>query len=122
MRRNRRGEVENMQIKSETIKDAFAVKITAEEDGKIIGRAYLYILKNELHPEPFGFLEDVFVEEKNRSRGVGSDLIKKAIEEAKTHGCYKLICTSRTSNEKAHKFYEKFGFKKWGAEFRIDLS
>lgn len=109
-------------IKTRTIKEAFAVKFTAEENGKIIGRAYLYILKNELHAEPFGFLEDVFVEPEYRSKGIGSQLVKKAIKVAKSQGCYKLIGNSRFANEGAHKFYERSGLSKHGYEFRIDLS
>lgn len=110
-----------MEIKTQKFTDAFAVKFTAHEGGKIIGRAFLYILKNDLHPEPFGFLEDVFVEENFRKLGYGRKLVLAVIEEARARGCYKLIGTSRTSNEKVHQFYERLGFTKWGHEFRIDL-
>lgn len=110
-----------MELKTTIIKDIHAFKITAEDNGKIVGRAYLYILKNELHPEPFGFLEDVFVEPEYRGKGIGSELVKKAIEEARSRGCYKLIGNSRFENEGAHRFYERFGFAKHGFEFRMEL-
>lgn len=110
-----------MEYKQEEIRESFAVKITAVESGQTVGRLFLYILKNELHKEPFGFLEDVFVEESFRKQGVGSELVKRAIEEAKARGCYKLIGNSRTFAGAVHGFYEKLGFKKWGFEFRIDL-
>ncbi|MBI4049400.1 MAG: GNAT family N-acetyltransferase [Candidatus Doudnabacteria bacterium] len=110
-----------MEIKTQTIKDCFAVKITAHEDDKQVGRLYLYMLKNDLHKEPFGFLEDVFVAEEYRKQGIGTELVKTAIEEAKRQGCYKLICTSREASEKIHAFYKRLGFKKWGFEFRMDL-
>lgn len=97
------------------------MKITAHEDGKQVGRQYLYILRNDLHKEPFGLLEDLYVEEDYRKRGIGSELVKKAIAEAKAQGCYKLILTSRDSNSRLHAFYERLGFAKWGSEFRIDL-
>ncbi|HBX16020.1 MAG TPA: GNAT family N-acetyltransferase, partial [Candidatus Magasanikbacteria bacterium] len=35
------------------------IKFFIKDGKKEIGRAYLYILKNDLHKEPFGFLEDV---------------------------------------------------------------
>ena len=111
-----------MELQTETVKDFSAIKIMAVENGVIIGRAHLYILKNELHPEPFGFLEDVFVEEEHRKKGIGSKLIEKVIVEAKNQGCYKLICTARLSKPEVHAFYEKFGFKRHGFEFRMDLS
>lgn len=109
-----------IQIKSQKSSGDY-IKITAEDNGKVVGRAYLYFLKNDLHEEPHGFLEDVFVEAEYRSHGIGTQLINRAIEEAKKLGCYKLVGNSRTSNEMAHKFYERLGFKKHGYEFRMDL-
>lgn len=110
-----------MQINKETKKDCYAIKLTATEDEKEIGRAWLYVLQNDLHAEPFGLIEDVFVEEKYRGSGVGTKLVQEAVEEAKKIGCYKLIATSRNSREEIHIWYEKFGFKNHGVEFRIDL-
>ena len=100
---------------------ASGVKITLEENGKQIGRGFLYLLHNDLHAEPFGLLEDIFVEEAFRGKGYGEKITRALIEEARKRGCYKLICTSRFSNEKAHHLYEKLGFKKHGNEFRMEL-
>jgi len=110
-----------MQINRETKKDCYAIKITATEDDKEIGRAWLYVLHNDLHREPFGLLEDVFVEENQRGRGIGTKLVRMIVRESKKIGCYKLIATSRNSRPKTHIWYEKLGFKKYGAEFRMDL-
>ncbi len=90
-------------------------------DEKIIGRAFLFIIYNDLHQKPYGFLEDVFVEEAYRGKGIGKELIKRVIEKAKEIGCYKLIATSRFEREYVHRLYENLGFKKWGYEFRLDL-
>ncbi len=98
-----------------------AIKIIAEENGKIAGRAYLYLIYNDLHEYPYGLLEDVFVEEEFRSVGVGTKLVQAVIEEAKNQKCYKLIATSRESREGVHNWYEKIGFKKYGIEFRMDF-
>ena len=110
-----------MDYKKNKLTNAYAIKITAEDHGQTIGRLFLYVLTNDLHKEPFGFLEDVFVEEAYRKHGIGSELVKMAIEEAKAQGCYKLIGNSRTFAGAVHKFYEKLGFKKWGYEFRMEL-
>jgi len=101
---------------------SYAVKVTAEENGTILGSAYLYIMFNDLHKEPFGFLENVFVKEENRGKGIGSKLVEAVITEAKRQNCYKLIGTSRYENPEVHTFYNKLGFKDYGKEFRIDLS
>lgn len=105
-----------------TEKNCRAIKITVEENGKEIGRAYLYLISNDLHDRPYGFLEDVFVDEDKRGQGIGKKLIEEAVEEAKQQGCYKLIGTSRHSRESVHKFYEKIGFENYGIEFRMDLT
>ncbi len=111
-----------MEIVLNTEKKSYAVKFTAEEDGKILGWAYLYIMFNDIHKEPFGFLENVFVEEEHRGGGIGSKLVQAIITEAKKQNCYKIICTSRYENSKVHALYNKLGFKDYGKEFRIDLS
>jgi GNAT superfamily N-acetyltransferase len=90
-------------------------------EGKVVGRAFLFLIYNDLHPEPYGLLEDVFVEEEFRGQGIGKSLVKAVIDKAKEVGCYKLIATSRFERENVHKLYESLGFKKWGYEFRIDL-
>jgi len=66
-------------------------------------------------------MEDVFVEEVLRGQGVGSELVKKVIEEAKQRDCYKLICTSRYEKPKVHELYINLGFKDHGKEFRMDF-
>ena len=98
------------------------VRFSYKENGQEIARAFLYIIKNDLHPEPYGLLEDVFVEEKERGRGLGTTIIQEVVAEAKKLGCYKIIATSRNTREKVHKFYEKLGFTNYGLEFRMDLT
>jgi len=90
-------------------------------DEKIVGRAFLFIIYNDIHKKPYGLLEDVFVEPEYRNKGIGKNLVKRVIEKAKEIGCYKLIATSRFEREYVHQFYESLGFKKWGYELRLDL-
>lgn len=97
------------------------VKISAVEDGREIGHCYIYLIKNDLHAEPYALLEDVYVEESSRGKGVGTTLVKKAVELARELGCYKIIATSRFGREEVHRWYEKLGFKLYGYEFRMDL-
>lgn len=92
-----------------------------DETGQEVGRAYLYIMENDLHTAPFGLMEDVFIDSSKRGTGIGSELIKKVIKEAQKRGCYKLIATCRHSRPKVHKLYENLGFKNHGIEFRIDF-
>jgi len=109
-----------MQLEKQT-KQGKAIKIVAVEEGKEVGRAWLYLIYNDLHSRPYGLLEDVFVKEEFRSSGIGSQLVKAIIEEAKAQNCYKLIGCSRNSRPKVHQMYESLGFKNYGVEFRMDL-
>ncbi len=110
-----------MLINNQKIDKSAAIKITAEENGVIFGRVFLYLIYNDLHQEPYGLMEDLFVDEKHRGRGIGKQLVEALIDEAKKQGCYKLIATSRAEREKIHSMYEKVGFKKYGFEFRLDF-
>ena len=99
-----------------------ALRFSVEEDGKEVGRAWLYLIKNDLHDEPYGLLEDVFVESEFRQKGYGTQLVNAVIEEAKARGCYKLIGQSRYGREKVHALYERLGFVDHGKNFRMDFS
>ncbi len=108
-----------MDIKQKQIK-ARGIKFFIEQDGAEVARAYLYILNN-IHEQPFGFMEDVLVDENYRSQGLGTKLIKELIKTAKQNNCYKLVSTSRHERPKVHELYLKLDFKDWGKEFRIDF-
>lgn len=98
-----------------------AVRFSAVEGSEELGALYLYLIRNDSHKEPYGFLEDLLVKEEHRKKGIGSMLVKEAIAEAKRLRCYKVIGTSRMARENVHAFYEKLGLKKYGYEFRTDL-
>src|SRR3989344_5641006 len=110
-----------MEIITKKENISFRIKFEAKEGEKILGWAYLYIMHNDLHKEPFGFMENVFVQEEHRGKGIGKKLIESLIQEAKKQGCYKIIGTSRYERSEVHSMYEKFGFKDYGKEFRMDL-
>ncbi len=93
----------------------------AADNGTEVGRAYIYLMYNDLHDQPFGLMEDVYVDESYRGKGVGSELAKQVIELAKEANCYKLIATSRTSRLQVHELYQRLGFTQHGVEFRIDF-
>ena len=109
-----------MQIQQKKVV-ARGIKLFIKQDGKEIARAYLYIIKNDLYQQPFGFMEDVFVDESCRRQGLATDLVKRLIEVAKENGCYKVVGTSRYGRENVHRLYERLGFKNFGVEFKMYL-
>jgi len=108
-----------MDIQIKEINNVKALKYFVEKDGKEIARAYVYVIKNDLHEDPYGLLEDLFVDENERGNGIGTELLKQVIAGAKEMGCYKLVGTSRKSRENIHEWYKKNGFEDYGLEFRI---
>ncbi len=109
-----------MEIRSKEI-PVRQIQFFVEESGRVIARSSLLLGRNDLHDEPFGLLEDVFVSEEARGKGLGNALVKKVIEEARRLGCYKLIATSRLSRPNVHEWYKRLGFTEYGLEFRLDL-
>lgn len=93
-----------------------------ERDGDVdVGHVFLYLISNNLHDTPYGYVEDLFVGEGFRGKGVGTTLIQAVIEEAKARKCYKLVGTSRHERPEIHEWYERLGFKNHGVEFRMDF-
>jgi GNAT superfamily N-acetyltransferase len=100
---------------------ARGIRFSIRNDNGEVARAYLYVMTNDLHAEPFGLLEDVFVAESERGSGLGTRLVTEVIAAAREMGCYKLVATSRSSRPKVHELYERLGFAKYGLEFRLNL-
>jgi GNAT superfamily N-acetyltransferase len=110
----------NMKVKKKEI-EGKGIRFSVVINNKEVGRAFLYILYNDLHKEPFGFLEDVYIDENLRGRGIGTKLLNEIIEEARKNECYKIVATSRHSRPEVHKLYERIGFRNRGIEFRLDF-
>ena len=100
---------------------AQGIRFSVNRDGTEVARAYLYLMRNDLHNEPFGLMEDVFVDESQRGEGIGTTLVQEITAAAKENGCYKLIATSRDSRPKVHELYRRLGFSDHGLEFRVDF-
>ena len=107
-------------LKTKTVA-AQGIRFSIVESDREIARDYLYVMHNDLHREPFGLLEDVYVDENYRGSGLGTKLVERVIDAAKEQNCYKLIATSRKQRPKVHQLYERLGFVLRGYEFRIDL-
>jgi len=110
-----------MEIKHSERETKIIKLFIEDESGKEVGRASVALIYNDLHAEPYGLMEDVFVDESLRGQGIGTKLTNAIIEEAKKQKCYKLVATSRYEREKVHDLYKKLGFKEHGIEFRMDF-
>lgn len=94
----------------------------AVTDNQVAGSFALLIMDNLAHMgAPSAVVEDVVVHSKWRSRGIGSNMIRFAMEKAKEAKCYKLALSCSINRDRAHKFYESLGFEKHGYSFLIKL-
>lgn len=91
-----------------------------DDEGGELGSVYLFIMSSKPGAQ-FGLMENLFIDEKYRGQGLGTQLIQAVIDLAKQEKCYKLICTSRYTKEKVHHLYAKTGFLDWGKEFRLNF-
>jgi GNAT superfamily N-acetyltransferase len=83
----------------------------AKENEKIIGSCYICIIPNLTRDgKSIGFIENVITDKEYRRKGIGKNIIKKAIEYAKEQNCYKVLLQSGNKRTEAHKFYESIGF------------
>lgn len=84
--------------------------LVAKDNNKIIGMATLAM--TIIPTCKFGHIEDVVVDDKFRGQGIGTDLMKKLIIEAKRLRLGKIELTTRPTREEANKLYCKLGFEK----------
>jgi ribosomal-protein-alanine N-acetyltransferase len=78
--------------------------LVAKENDEIFGYADAWLVGDEMH------LANLAVTTQHRQQGIGSVLLTKIIEIAKTNKCRYVLLEVRVSNINAKKFYEKFGF------------
>lgn len=90
-------------------------------EGEIIARASMFCISNEDHEQHYGLLEDVFVNEDCRGKGLAKELVQEIIKKAKELCLYKIIATSRHERTHVHQLYEKLGFENHGTSFRMNL-
>jgi glucosamine-phosphate N-acetyltransferase len=91
----------------------------AVEEEKVIGTASILIEQKIIHNGGFvGHIEDVVVHKDHQGKRIGSLLIDKCIDVAKSFNCYKIILDCSPSNV---KFYQKNGFKENSICMRLDL-
>jgi len=99
--------------------EAYGIKFFVEKDGKEVARAFLYVMRNDIKNDIFGYLEDLFVAEELRGQGIGTQLINTVINEAKQIGCYKLELNTQLENKGAQELYKRIGFENLGLEFKM---
>jgi ribosomal protein S18 acetylase RimI-like enzyme len=105
----------------EILQDRNHELIVAELNGEVIGTLHLMFLPSiSFQGGLRAQIESVRVDTRYQSRGIGSEMMKWAIERAKARGAHIVQLTTHKSREDAHRFYERLGFK--GTHLGMKLS
>ena len=87
----------------------FVAESRAEAKGTLVGFAAFYPVFSTFAAKPGLWMDDLFVEERLRSRGIGRLLLAALAEEASRRGCCKLEWSLQKSNARGIAFYEREG-------------
>ncbi len=108
------------------IKDVFERKriklLVAAEKERLVGYALYFYSYSSFVAKPTLYLEDLFVLEDYRKRGVGFSLFRRCVDLALAEGCGRMEWTVLTWNDKAIRFYEKLGARRMSdwCSYRLD--
>ena len=87
--------------------------MVAEENGAVVGCLQLCILPGlSSQGASRGLIEDVRVASDRRSRGIGEQLVRWAVDEARARGCKLVELLTHHTRVDAQRFYERLGFSK----------
>lgn len=94
----------------------------AEREGRVVGTFQLGIRRSLPHRGTIkAVLEAVQVAPDLRGGGIGAQMVRFAIEEARRAGANAISLTSNAARTDAHRFYERLGFTRSHAGFKLFL-
>ena len=114
--------VERGEILRKVLKGANSELFVSEFNGEVVGFIHQIYVLDPFHGGLNSYIANLFVKEACRNMRVGSQLVKKALENAKKKGVIEVHVDTEEDNADAIKFYEKHGFKKVGIMFEKSLS
>jgi GNAT superfamily N-acetyltransferase len=97
--------------------------LVAESGGNVIGALHLMIFRHLGHGlRPVGVVENVVVAAAHRSRGVGERMMAAADKIARRNRCYKMSLTTNLKRGRAHRFYERLGWRRTHFGYSLGLA
>ncbi|MFC3883403.1 ribosomal protein S18-alanine N-acetyltransferase [Bacillus songklensis] len=93
---------------NELIHNQYARYLVMEDEGQIIGYCGLWIVIDEAHITNIALLPEY------RGQGLGTELLRKTMTEAKELGANTMTLEVRVSNHVAQSLYRKLGFENGG--------
>lgn len=100
---------EEFLLRAEKIAERYPY-LVAENDGKVLGYAYLYEFGER---SAYRFCADlsVYVESGSRGKGIGETLVREIERRAKDMGITEIVSVITGENAVSMRFHEKMGYK-----------
>ena len=95
-------------IRQEIMENKFAIYLSAQVDGRVVGYAGMWSVCGE------GHITNIAVHPEYRQVGIGSRLMERLIDIAKEEGISWMTLEVRKSNLVAQRLYKKYGFEECG--------
>ncbi|MGK5530701.1 N-acetyltransferase family protein [Streptomyces sp. URMC 129] len=96
--------------------------LVGERESRVVGTLQLSILHGlSRRGSSRALIEAVRVAAAERGAGLGSELIRQAVAEARRRGCVLVQLTSDAARTDAHRFYERLGFRATHVGFKLAL-
>jgi ribosomal protein S18 acetylase RimI-like enzyme len=87
--------------------------VVAEEEDRVVGCLQLCMLPGLSSQGAFrGLIEDVRVASDCRSQGIGEQMVRWAVAEARAKGCKLVELLTHNTRVDAQRFYERLGFQR----------
>jgi GNAT superfamily N-acetyltransferase len=97
--------------------------LVADPAGEVVGVCQLIVFRHLLATGGrCAEIESVHVHPDRRGAGVGRALLDGAVSRARALGCYRVQLTSNTARPDAHRFYERFGWRRPTSDSRCSSS
>jgi len=93
----------------------------AEDEGKLVGFISFSIRDVIRYPKQIMELDEIFVLQDYREKGVGKILMDQMETIAKEKNCHRIFIESHYDHKGAHKFYETLGYANYGYHFIKDM-
>lgn len=102
--------------------DPNQLQVVAELDGRLVGTMQLSFLPGIAFRGSWrGQIEAVRISSALRGQGLGRQMIEWAVERFRERGCTMAQLTSMSTRPDAHRFYERMGWIKSHAGFKLKL-
>lgn len=90
-----------------------ATILLCEIDGVPASTCTLFVCPNFTRSgRPFALIENVVTHRDYRKRGLGRQVVQRAIEMAREHGCYRVTLMTGSKREETLRFYETAGMNR----------